>query len=82
MYTQVQTTQPVYYVSTSFDTLYTTPPEKIFLASVKNTVVSVQQVVNPSQNTNSPTYEDFLYRNFVQSNNTNPQVDYLLTENY
>ena len=82
MYTQVQTNRPVYYVSTSFDSLYLFTKERIFLASIKDTVVSVQQDVPPSQNTDSPTYENFLYENFAQANNTNPQVDYLLTSNY
>lgn len=79
MYTQVQTTQPVYYASTSFNSLYSLADNKIFFASNKNTIVSVKKDVNPSENTNSPVYEDFFYINFVQTNNTNSKVDYLLT---
>jgi hypothetical protein len=81
MSSQVQQQTPNLYVSNSFDSLYLLTEKKIFFASIKNTIVSVQQDVNPSENTNSPVYEDFIYNNSVQNNNTNPQVDYLLTVN-
>ncbi len=81
MSSQVQQQTPNLYVSNSFDSLYLLTEKKIFFASIKNTVVLVQKDVNPSENTSSPVYEDFIYKNFVQSNNTNAQVDYLLTVN-
>jgi len=81
MSSQVQQQTPNLYVSNSFDSLYLLTEKKIFFASIKNTVVLVQKDVNPSENTNSPDYKDFIYKNFVESNNTNAQVDYLLTVN-
>ena len=81
MSSQVQQTTPNFYVSNSFDSLYLLTEKKIFFASIKNTIVLVQHDVNPSENTNSPVFEDFIYTNSVQNNNTNPQVDYLLTVN-
>ncbi len=81
MSSQVQQQTPNLYVSNSFDSLYLLTEKKIFFASIKNTVVLVQKDVNPSENTSSPDYKDFIYKNFVQSNNTNAQVDYLLTVN-
>ena len=82
MSSQVQKQKPIFYVSKSFDSLYLFTKEKIFLASIKNTVVLVKRDVNPSENTNSLVYQDLIYNNSVQNNNTNPQVDYLLTVNY
>jgi hypothetical protein len=81
MSSQVQQQTPNLYVSNSFDSLYLLTEKKIFFASIKNTVVLVQKDVNPSENTSSPDYKDFIYKNFVESNNTNAQVDYLLTVN-
>lgn len=81
MSSQVQQTTPNFYVSNSFDSLYLLTEKKIFFASIKNTNVLVENDVNPSENTSSPIYVDFIYENFVQSNNNNPQVDYLLTVN-
>ena len=81
MSSQVQQQTPNLYVSNSFDSLYLLTEKKIFFASIKNTVVLVQKDVNPSENTSSPDYKDFIYKNFVQNNNTNAQVDYLLTVN-
>jgi hypothetical protein len=81
MSSQVQQQTPNLYVSNSFDSLYLLTEKKIFFASIKNTVVLVQKDVNPSENTSSPDYKDFIYKNFVQNNNNNAQVDYLLTVN-
>ncbi len=79
MSSQVQQQTPICFVSTSFDTLFLLTDNPILFYSVDNTKVSVLQNVPPSQNTNSPVYQDFINNNSIQNNNTNPRVESLVT---
>ena len=75
---KVQQQKPIHYVYKTFDPLYTVTNDKI-LHSTKYTVVSVKKNVNSSQNNDSPTLDDFIYNNSIQNNNTNRDLDNLLT---
>ena len=76
---QIQQVKPTFFVYKSFDPLYALTGDKILLYSTKYTVVSVKKNVNPSENNNTPTFEDFIYNNSIQNNNTNRNLDSLLT---
>jgi hypothetical protein len=76
---QVQQQNATYFVYNKFDPLYALTNDKILYYSTKYTVVSVKKDVNPSENNDTPTVEDFIYNNSVQNNNTNRELDNLLT---
>ena len=76
---QIEQVKPTFYVYNSFDPLYSLTGDKILLYSTKYTVVSVKKCVNPSENNNSPTLDNFIYNNSLQNNNTNRTLDSLLT---
>jgi len=76
---QVQQQKPTYYVYKTFDTLRGLTTDVILLYSTKYTVVSVNKNVNPSENNDTPTLDDFIYNNSPQNNNTNRNLDNLLT---
>ena len=76
---QIQQEKPTFYVYKTFDPLYALTDDKILYYSTKFTVVSVKKNVNPSENNNTPTFEDFIYNNSLQNNNTNRNLDTLLT---
>jgi hypothetical protein len=76
---QVQQQKPTFYVYKTFDPLYALTDDKILYYSTKYTVVSVKKNVNSSENNDTPTLDDFIYNNSPQNNNTNRNLDTLLT---
>jgi len=76
---QVQQQKPTFYVYKKFDPLYALTDDKILYYSTRYTVVSVKKNVNPSENNDTPTLDDFIYNNSPQNNNTNRNLDNLLT---
>lgn len=76
---QIQKEKPTLYVYKSFDPLYALTNDKILYYSTKYTVVSVKKDVNPSENNDTLTLDDFIYNNSLQNNNTNRDLDNLLT---
>jgi len=76
---QVQQEKPTLYVYKTFDPLYALTDDKILYYSTKYTVVSTKKNVNPSVNNDTPTLDDFIYNNSPQNNNTNRNLDNLLT---
>jgi hypothetical protein len=76
---QIQQQKPTFYVYKTFDPLYALTNDKILYYSTRYTVVSVKKNVNPSENNDTPTLDDFIYNNSLQNNNTNRNLDNLLT---
>lgn len=76
---QIQKEKPISYVYKTFDPLYALTDDKILYYSTKYTVVSVKKNVNPSENNDTLTLDDFIYNNSIQNNNTNRDLDNLLT---
>jgi hypothetical protein len=76
---QVQQEKPTFYVYKAFDPLYALTDDKILYYSTKYTVVSVKKNVNPSENNDTLSIEDLIYTNSPQNNNTNRDLDNLLT---
>lgn len=76
---QVQQQKPNLYVYKAFDPLYALTDDKILYYSTKYTVVSTKKNVNPSQNYNIPSLDEFIYNNSPQNNNTNRNLDSLIT---
>jgi hypothetical protein len=76
---QIQQEKPTFYVYKTFNPLYALTDDKILYYSTKFTVVSVKKNVNPSENNDTLSIEDLIYTNSPQNNNTNRDLDNLLT---
>ena len=76
---QVQQEKPTFYVYKTFDPLYALTDDKILYYSTKFTIVSVKKNVNPSENNDTLSIDDLIYTNSPQNNNTNRDLDNLLT---
>jgi hypothetical protein len=76
---QVQQVKPTFFVYKTFDPLYALTDDKILYYSTKYTVVSVKKDVNPSENNDTLSLDDFIYNNSIQNNNTNRNLDTFLT---